>query len=101
LADARSLLSTERQALNAYRGSLEGIEANAGDLRGQATAVALERVRREVSRIVLRGDVGIIDTAFARKQAETETISSLQRARALELTDLTQGYADLTRDELP
>lgn len=101
VANARSLVSTERQALDAYRVSIEGIEANAGDLRGQATAVALERVRREVSRIVLRGDVGIIDTAFARKQAETEAISTLQRARALELTDLTQAYADLTRDELP
>jgi len=101
VADARTLVTTERQALDAYRLSIEGIEANAGDLRGQATAVALERVRREVSRIVLRGDVGIIDTAFARKQAETEAINSLQRARALELTDLTQAYADLTRDELP
>lgn len=100
-ADARVLLDTERQALEAYRLSLSGIEATAGDLRGQATTVALERVRREVSRIVLRADVGIIDTAFARKQAETEAIGSLQRARALELTELTQAYADLTRDELP
>lgn len=101
VADARALLGTERQALDAYRQSIAGIEANAGDLREQATSVALERVRREVSRIVLRGDVGIIDTAFARKQAETEAIGGLQRARALELTDLTQAYADLTRDELP
>jgi hypothetical protein len=101
VADARAMLGTEREALEAWRRTLEGIEANAGDLRGQATSVALERVRREVSRIVLRADVGVIDTAFARKQAETEAIGSLQRARALELTDLTQAYADLTRDELP
>ncbi len=101
LGGARQMLRSERQALETYRRSLEGIEANAGDLRAQATAVALDRVRREVSRIVLRGDVGIVDTAFARKQAETETISSLQRARAVELTDLTQAYADLTRDEMP
>jgi hypothetical protein len=101
LGSVRQMLLNERQALEAYRRSLDGIEANAGDLRAQATAVALDRVRREVSRIVLRGDVGIIDTAFARKQAETETISALQRARAIELTDLTQAYADLTRDEMP
>lgn len=101
LSGARETLRVERQALDTYRRSLEGIEANAGDLRAQATAVALDRVRREVSRIVLRGDVGIIDTAFARKQAETETISALQRARSAELTDLTQAYADLTRDEMP
>jgi hypothetical protein len=101
LGGARNTLRVERQALEGYRRSLEGIEANAGDLRTQATSVALDRVRREVSRIVLRGDVGIIDTAFARKQAETETISALQRARSAELTDLTQAYADLTRDEMP
>lgn len=101
LADARALLATERAALDASQGALAAVDAAAGDLRARATAVALERVRREVSAIVLRADVGIIDTAFARKQGETEAISALQRARAVELTDLTQAYADLTRDELP
>ena len=46
-------------------------------------------------------DIPEIDTAFARKQAQTEQIGAFERARAAELTDLTQAYADLTRDDLP
>jgi hypothetical protein len=41
-----------------------------------------------------------VDTSFARKQEQTEKIGQLQRARAAELTDLTQAYADLTKDEV-
>jgi tetratricopeptide (TPR) repeat protein len=95
------IIAAEREALNGYRAALDGVDSHAAELRSAATGVALERVRRDVAHIVLRGDVGIIDTAFARKQTETDQINGLQRARALELTDLTQAYADLTRDELP
>ena len=77
------------------------MDARASSLRGGATADALEHVRADIGHIVLRSDVGIIDAAFSRKQGETETISALQRARAAELTDLTQAYADLTKDEQP
>jgi len=101
LVGARAILSAEREAISAFRRALVGIDSQASSLREQATGVALDRVRREISEIVLRADVGTIDTAFARKQKETEHIGALQRARALELTDLTQAYADLTRDELP
>ncbi len=101
LVGARAVFTAEREAITAYRAALVGIDGQAASLREQATSVALDRVRREISEIVLRADVGTIDTAFARKQKETEHIGALQRARALELTDLTQAYADLTRDELP
>jgi tetratricopeptide (TPR) repeat protein len=101
LAGVRAILATERASINEYQSKLNGIDARATDLRSAATGVALERVRQDVAAIVLRADVGIIDTAFARKQSETDQINGLQRARAVELTDLTQAYADLTRDELP
>jgi hypothetical protein len=95
------MLATERTALAAYDASLDGLDGRAAGLRGTATAAALERVRADFAHIVLRADVGLIDSAFTRKQAETERISALQKARAAELTDLTQAYADLTKDEQP
>lgn len=101
LAGARTVLAAERDALATYGRALDAIDVRAAGVRDGATAVALERVRADLSRIVLRADVGIVDSAFARKQTETDTISALQKARAGELTDLTQAYADLTRDELP
>ncbi len=101
LTGARTLLAAEREALATYGRTLADIDSRAASLRDGATAVALERVRHDLSRIVLRADVGIVDTAFGRKQTETEHIGALTKARAAELTDLTQAYADLTRDELP
>lgn len=101
LAGARAVLAAEREALATYDRVLADIDGRAALLRDAATAVALERVREELTRIVVRADVGIIDTAFGRKQQETDQISALQKGRAAELTDLTQAYADLTRDELP
>jgi hypothetical protein len=101
LAGVRSTLAAERTALASYEAGLASLDARASSLRGGATADALEHVRADIGHIVLRSDVGIIDAAFSRKQGETETISALQRARAAELTDLTQAYADLTKDEQP
>ena len=101
LVGARAVIAEERQALVRGRIALDAIDLQAAGLRDAATGVALDRVRRDISNIVVRADVGTIDTAFARKQSETEQIGALERARAAELTDLTQAYADLTRDDLP
>lgn len=101
LRGAMVMIQTEKAAITAYRESLQSVDQQAAGLRDEATRVALDRVRRDIAGIVLSADVGIIDTAFARKQVETEHIGRLQRARGAELTDLTQAYADLTRDELP
>ena len=101
LAGARALLAAEKDALSNYVSSLGEIDKRATAVRDRATTIALDKVRYELNRIVLRADVGIVDTSFARKQAETEKIGQLQRAKAAELTDLTQAYADLTKDEAP
>jgi tetratricopeptide (TPR) repeat protein len=101
LAGARALLAAQKEAIAAYTTSLGDIDARATAVRDRATTLALDKVRYELNRIVLRADVGVVDTSFARKQAETEKIGQLQKARAAELTDLTQAYADLTKDEAP
>jgi hypothetical protein len=101
LSGVRATLASERTALATYDAGLASLEGRAAALRGSATADALEHVRNEIGHIVLRSDVGLVDSAFSRKQAETEMISALQRARAAELTDLTQAFADLTKDEQP
>jgi hypothetical protein len=101
VSGVRAMLASERMALDTYEKTLSDIDGRAAALRSGATADALEHVRNDIGLIVLRGDVGLVDSAFSRKQAETETIGALQRARATELTDLTQAYADLTKDEQP
>lgn len=101
LAGARALLAAEKDALATYVSALGDIDQRAAAVRDTATAIALDKVSTDLNRIVLRADVGVVDTSFARKQAETEKIGQLQRSKAAELTDLTQAFADLTKDEAP
>ncbi len=93
-------IATERSNLDDYRRRVASMEADAAAFRDTATAIALEHVRAVLGQVVIRADVGLVDVAWARKQAETEKIAELQRARQAELTDLNQAYADLTQDEV-
>lgn len=90
----------ERARVRSYADAIENIDRSAVAVRDALTRTTLEHVRSELHEIVVRADVGLIDTAFARKQVETEKIGRLQRQKAAELTDLNQAYADLTRDEV-
>jgi len=90
----------ERTNIANYRAEINATNLAANSIREQATAVALAHVRRELNDVVLRGDVGVIDVAFGRKQSKTDKISDLQRAKSQELTGLSQAYADLNADEV-
>jgi DNA repair exonuclease SbcCD ATPase subunit len=98
-ADLQRVLDVERNNLEAYALRIEAVNSEAAAFRDAATAIALEHVRSVLDQIVVRADVGLIDVAWAKKNRETQKIGQLQRAKAAELTDLNQAYADLTRDE--
>jgi tetratricopeptide (TPR) repeat protein len=100
LVGARAVLAEERNAMLTYARALADVDVRAASLRQQATEVALNRVRADLDATVLKADVGVVDVAYARKQSQTERISALQRARAAELTELTQAYADLNKDDV-
>jgi tetratricopeptide (TPR) repeat protein len=97
--DVRRVVLEEKGNLALYQNEVSRVATGAGAIREDATAIALEHVRRQLHDVVLRSDVGIIDVAFSKKQAETEKIGRLQRAKSEELTELNQAYADLTADE--
>ena len=96
----RQLINSEREHLAQYREQVETVNAQAADYRDYATSIALEHVRSDLNKIVVRADVGVIDVAFQLKQKQTEKIGRLQRQKSIELTDLNQAYADLQRDEV-
>ncbi|MFZ9886451.1 MAG: hypothetical protein ACO3JL_03020 [Myxococcota bacterium] len=100
IARLQRLVDEERATVRGYADALEAVDRSAVAVRDALTRTTLEHVRSELHEIVVRADVGLIDTAFARKQVETEKIGRLQRQKAAELTDLNQAYADLTRDEV-
>jgi len=100
VVEIKNLLDEERDNLAEYERRTEVVGGQAELFRDRATAIALEHVRDVLDQIVVRADVGVVDVAWQRKQAETNKIGELQRAKAAELTDLNQAYADLTKDEV-
>ncbi|MCP4503007.1 MAG: hypothetical protein GY822_23975 [Deltaproteobacteria bacterium] len=95
----RTVIDEEREHLVAYRARVEQVNAEADAYRGRAAEVALQHVREDLNKIVVKADVGMVDVAFRQKQLQTERIGKLQRQKAIQLTDLNQAYADLNQDE--
>jgi hypothetical protein len=100
LDGVRTVLAAERVVVAKELDEVTRVDQEASRVRDRATTLALEKVRRDLNQIVVRADVGLVDVAFARKQQETEKIGKLQRAKAGELTDLNQAFADLQKDEV-
>ena len=98
LAGAFLLLRAVRGELGASASLVATVDRDIQTVRDRATETALQRVREDLSQVILRADVGVVDTAFARKQAETEELGRLRRSKASELTDITRAYTDLTKD---
>jgi tetratricopeptide (TPR) repeat protein len=99
VAEMRALVEVERRNLSSYAGSVERVNGDAGAVHDEAARLALDLVRAEIQDVVVRSDVGLVDVTFAKKQQETEKVGRLQRQKAQELTDLSQAYSDLTREE--
>jgi tetratricopeptide (TPR) repeat protein len=71
----RQRIITEQLKLTDYDGSITSITGQSGQLIGQIAVDALQRVSKQVYDIVVRGDVGVIDVAWARKQEHTDNIT--------------------------
>jgi tetratricopeptide (TPR) repeat protein len=83
----RQKVLTEQSKLTGYHGGLDGFGTQTGQMLGQIAVNAFERVARQFNDIVLKGDVGVIDVAWARKQEHTDKImkSGKEKEDALKL----------------
>jgi hypothetical protein len=100
IAQLDKLLDEERANLKEYNTQVASLDAEAEKFSEDATMLALEHVRKVLSRIVVRADLGFVDIAWQKKQRETKKISELQMAKAAELTRLNEAYASITQDEV-
>jgi tetratricopeptide (TPR) repeat protein len=97
----RRVVAEERRRLDRYAEGLESHTSDAGTMAAEAARLAVEHVLADIDEIVIKGDVGIVDTAFQRKHTETKLIGEYEQAKARELTDLNRAYADLEREGTP
>lgn len=95
VGDLRSALDQERRVLAAYQQDL-GLLSQ--DSEAAAAAVAydnFQRVSNEFTRIIMRGEIGLIDVGWRSKEDVTTGIKQLFEERASELQMLRESFKEV------
>ena len=88
LEDAVTILVEERANLDRY---LEELTATTGDTKATVAMVmeaAYGDVVGEIANLTMRSEVGLLDVAWAMKEAETDEVGRLERVRDRDLREL-------------
>jgi TolA-binding protein len=89
LGPIRATIDEEKNRVLGYRTTLAGYQGESADVGGDVMADGLRHVADRFYNIVVRADVGIIDVAWALKDASSKETSRLvsERKRELKLLD--------------
>jgi tetratricopeptide (TPR) repeat protein len=96
--DLRERVAAERVELAGQGVALDGHQATAKDLVGRIAYRALNEVRTQFYKLVLKADVGIVDVAWSRKRVRLEKIQELSAQKASELEQIDREYRALSRE---
>jgi tetratricopeptide (TPR) repeat protein len=88
LEGAIVVLVEERANLDAYLGELTGKRADTKVLVADVLAASYADVVTELGSLVLRSEVGLLDVAWAMKEAETDEIQRLEIERDREMREI-------------
>lgn len=99
LQDAIRILVEERANLDRYLVELRGTKTTTKTLVGEVMAAAYEDVVGELANMVMRSEVGLLDVAWAMKEAETEEVHRLEMERSRDLDNL-ENALDMGLEEL-
>ena len=88
LEGAVTVLAQERANLDAYLGELTGAKGTTKTVVADVLAASYADVVTELNSLVLRSEVGLLDVAWAMKEAETDEIHRLEVERDRELGEI-------------
>jgi tetratricopeptide (TPR) repeat protein len=88
LEGAVVVLNEERANLDGYLGELTGKKGDTKVLVADVLAASYSDVVTELNSLVLRSEVGLLDVAWAMKEAETDEIQRLEIERDRELREI-------------
>ncbi|MCA9694187.1 MAG: hypothetical protein R3A51_02915 [Nannocystaceae bacterium] len=95
LRAATAIIREERQKLDAYQIELEGLRDRSLSALGELMQATFRDVSSELAHWQIRSEVGLLDVAWAIKQAESETVHKLERARDQDLRALTDAVEEV------
>lgn len=88
-------LKNERQMLSRLDSQLETLLAESKQVTAGAAYASFVSVKRDFDQIILRGDVGLIDVAWRKKEDQTKEINQLFEDRTAELKALQESFEEI------
>jgi hypothetical protein len=98
LGPIRATIDEEKSKVAGYKTTLGGYEGESADVGGNVLAEGLKLVALRFYNIVVRSDVGIIDVAWALKDASTKETNRLVSERKRELKILDDEFKEVLKD---
>ena len=99
LASVRTSITDEKTKVTNYEIELADYKDRTDRVAGALTYHGFRSVAKRFYEIVVRADVGIIDVAWALKDAKTKEVSRLVRQRRMDIKLLEDEFREVLRDE--
>lgn len=94
----RDKVRAEQRLLSQYDTEVANVSGSARNLVGRIAYDSFRRVRQQFYDLVLKGDVGMVDVAFTRKQDKTVEIQKLSAQKDQELRALERDFKEVLKD---
>jgi len=94
----RDKVRAEQRLLTQYDTEVASVSGDARNLVGRIAYESFRRVRQQFYDLVLKGDVGLVDVAFTRKQDKTEEIQKLSAQKDQELRALDRDFKEVLKE---
>ncbi|MDY7229009.1 tetratricopeptide repeat protein [Hyalangium rubrum] len=94
----RDKVQAEQALLGQYDTEVAAVSGQARNLVGRIAFDSFRRVRQQFYDLVLKGDVGMVDVAFTRKQDKTVEIQKLSAQKDKELRELERDFKEVLKD---
>jgi tetratricopeptide (TPR) repeat protein len=99
VTDVRAQLATEVDRVGKYEGEFGTLQASTNEVLGPVATRTLAQVEKQFKDFVLQADVGIIDVAWARKQAETKKVNDLIKEQQDRTLELENEFSDVLEEQ--
>jgi hypothetical protein len=99
LTSIRAALAEEKEHVSRYGVEAADYKTRTDSVAGGITYNGFQDVAQRFYEIVVRADVGIIDVAWALKDAKSKEVSRLVRQRRMDLKVLDSEFKEVLREE--
>ncbi len=97
VADYKRKLQAERKLLTMYRREVDSFERSSTRLAKDVGIPLFRAAHKRLTDVVLEADLGLVDVAWKRKDAETQKIVELQKEQSAQLKNLQDTMTEILK----